>query len=246
MSCRAAPLRCVFLAVSIATVAALSGAGCSTDDGSPAATVRVTATDTTCALHTASVPAGTIRFAVENRGSIITEVYLLGERDRVVNEVENIEPGEDGDFTVTTGGGRYTVNCKPGQIGDGIRADLEVTGEPATDQLAETDPATARGLSGFTMALTLHDEGFADQFAELVVVTGQVVTFELSNDGTAPHALAVLAPDGVTTLARSDPIAPGATAKVPVAFAQAGTHTAADPLNDQPARGLEAMFRVID
>lgn len=245
MSSRALRRRSAFFTIPVAA-AAIAATGCAGGRGSPATTVAVTATDTACAVEPTSVPAGAVRFAVHNRGSITTEVYLLGDDDRVVDEVENIDPGDSAEFRAEPGGGRYTVNCKPGQVGDGVRAALEVTGEPSADQLAEPDPATARGVPAFRMPVVIDDAGFAGQFVELAVVSGQVVTFDVTNGGTVPHGFAVLAPDGVTALAQSDAIEPGATATLAVAFAQTGPHTAVDPLEDHRSRGVEATFRVVE
>ena len=46
----------------------------------------------------------------------------------VVAEVENIGPGTSRDMTADLAPGTYEIACKPGQTGDGIRAQLTVTG----------------------------------------------------------------------------------------------------------------------
>jgi len=228
------------VASTIPIAAAALVASCSGGDGADAATVAVTATDTACTLDHASVPAGAVRIRVQNRGSIITEVYLLGERDRVVDEVENIEPGDTGEFTVTPGGGRYTVNCKPGQLGEGIRAPLEIAGPAAPSP--DVHQATARGIPTFAMELSIADGGFGRQFDDLVVVSDQTVTFGLTNKGTVAHTAAIVGPDGTTELGRSTTIQPGATTTFAVRFPEAGRHTVVDP----NAPSLAATFEVIE
>ena len=71
----------------------------------------------------------TITFSVNNTGSKVTEFYLYGEGDRIMGEVENIGPGLTRQLIVEVpDGGTYTTACKPGMVGDGIRAPFTVTG----------------------------------------------------------------------------------------------------------------------
>lgn len=55
--------------------------------------VHVTATDDKCEVSKKEFPAGHVELAVENKGSKVTEVYILFPDDRVVTERENIGPG---------------------------------------------------------------------------------------------------------------------------------------------------------
>lgn len=206
--------------------------GCASGGGAELSVVGVTATDTTCTIDKSTVPSGQVRFDVANRGTVVTEVYLYAERDRVVNEVENVEPGDRATFTAEPSGGRYAVACKPGQVGDGIRAALEVTGPPASDAPSAPDRATARGLAAFTVEVELGGDRFDQAIAELVVVTGQVVTFDLANRGAAAHTLSVLAPDGVTVAGRSSLVGPGGSVSLAVTFEHPGLYTAIDALGD--------------
>ena len=59
----------------------------------------------------------------------MTEFYLLGEDGlRIVGEVENIGPGLTRDLVAARAApGKYFTACKPGMVGDGIRADFTVT-----------------------------------------------------------------------------------------------------------------------
>ena len=61
-------------------------------------------------------------------GDDVTEFYLLGEDGlRVVSEVENVGPGLTRDLVVQVKPGTYYTACKPGMVGDGIRAEFTVT-----------------------------------------------------------------------------------------------------------------------
>lgn len=93
----------------------------------PGTDIAIKATDTACEVSASSVPAGTHTFAVTNKGSKVTEMYVYGAGDRIVTERENIGPGTSAKVTVTLDEGRYQIACKPGQRGDGIRQALAVT-----------------------------------------------------------------------------------------------------------------------
>lgn len=108
-----------------------------TDTASPAATpgagadpraLTVAATDTECTASAATAPSGTLRFSVVNNGSKVNEFYLLGEDGlRIAGEVENIGPGLSRDLVLVVPAGTYFTACKPGMVGDGIRAAFTVT-----------------------------------------------------------------------------------------------------------------------
>ncbi|MCB9411201.1 MAG: cupredoxin domain-containing protein, partial [Mycolicibacterium sp.] len=87
------------------------------------------ATDTGCALSVAEATVGPVTFAVTNNGTKVTELYVYGPGGGVVDEVENISPGLKRDLKVELAEpGTYSVACKPGMVGDGIRADFTVKG----------------------------------------------------------------------------------------------------------------------
>ena len=243
---------CARLYVSVVLLAACSSGSASSDAGpsssspAPGAVVQVRATDTTCTVDRASVDRGTIDFAVTNAGTTITEVYLYAPHDRVEGEVENVEAGDTGSFSVEVGGGEYEVACKPGQLGDGIRAALHVTGPLDANQTEAIDAATARGVDGFSLEVRLTADRFAPELADLVPVTGQTITFRVHNDAPDARSFAVLGPDGHTPLVQSGELAAGAVAEVPVTFPAAGTYAAVDPIGDRRASGFEASISVID
>ena len=100
----------------------------------------------------AQAPSGSVVFKVENADAQVTEFYLLGEDGlRIVGEVENIGPGITRDLVVQAAPGRYYTACKPGMVGDGIRAPFTVTDSgadltpngPLADQLTATTTAHA-------------------------------------------------------------------------------------------------------
>ncbi|MGW6282259.1 iron uptake system protein EfeO [Kribbella sp. NPDC055071] len=100
------------------------------DDGT--GPVSVKATDSVCDLSRRDVKSGTSTFSVANSGSKVTEFYVYAEGDRVMGEVENIGPGIKRDLIVELPSGKYQAVCKPGMVGDGIRGDLTVTGDAAS------------------------------------------------------------------------------------------------------------------
>ena len=72
----------------------------------------------------------------------MTEFYLLAEDGlRIVGEIENIGPGLSRDLVVNAAPGSYFTACKPGMIGDGIRATFAVSdsGEDASPQGDDKD-----------------------------------------------------------------------------------------------------------
>jgi iron uptake system component EfeO len=130
---------------STAPPAARSG-GAGAGPADPARLISVQAADASCDISTGQAPAGAITFAVTNSGTKVTEFYLYGEGDRILGEVENIGPGITRQLIVEVpDGGTYTTACKPGMVGDGIRAPFTVTGAAARsiDANAKLAEATA-------------------------------------------------------------------------------------------------------
>jgi iron uptake system component EfeO len=138
--------------VAVGLLAALTAAACSSDDGGSgggasggeaADTIAVAASDDACDVDASELPAGTHEFQITNGGSQVTEFYVYAEGDRVMGEVENIAPGLTRPLLVELPAGDYETACKPGMIGDGIRADLTVTGE--AEQLDEDESLAQAG-----------------------------------------------------------------------------------------------------
>jgi len=67
----------------------------------------------------------------------VTEFYLYAEGGRVMGEVENVGPVLSRGLVVDLPAGTFQGACKPGMVGDGIRQDISVTGEPA-QQLSDS------------------------------------------------------------------------------------------------------------
>ncbi|MFF3058341.1 iron uptake system protein EfeO [Streptomyces sp. NPDC057909] len=140
-------MRAVRLSVvtAVATAAALTAVtGCAEkSDGKGDGGVKVTAKDDSCAVSKKKLPAGHIALAVENKGSKVTEVYVLFPDDRIVAERENIGPGTKATITAEVKAGSYDVVCKPGMKGAGFRQKIEVTGGTAVKRSPEMDEAVA-------------------------------------------------------------------------------------------------------
>ncbi|MGE9781349.1 iron uptake system protein EfeO [Janibacter sp. G368] len=146
-------------------------------------TIAVTSTDDGCEVSTAEVPEGALTFKVKNAGTKVTEFYLLGEDGlRIVGEVENIGPDLARDLVVNVPAGSYTTACKPGMVGEGIRADFTVAtskgftvaaGDQATVAQAEKNYAayvkdqSDQLLTKTTKFVDLYEAGKDDEAREL-------------------------------------------------------------------------------
>lgn len=142
------PLR-LSVVTAAATVAALTAVtGCTEKSSAKGGegSIEVTATDTACEVSKKEFPAGHVELAVENKGSKVTEVYLLFPDDRVVAERENIGPGTRQKVTAEVKAGDYRIACKPGMKGDGIRQDVTATG---TGKAVERDPRLDKAVAAY-------------------------------------------------------------------------------------------------
>ncbi|MEU1351498.1 iron uptake system protein EfeO [Streptomyces sp. NPDC005795] len=128
-----------------ATVAALTAVtGCAEkSDGKGEGAVQVVAKDDSCEVSKTELPAGHVELAVQNKGSKVTEVYVLFPDDRIVAERENIGPGTKATITAEIKAGSYEIACKPGMKGHGIRQKIEVSGGKAAKRSPEMDKAVA-------------------------------------------------------------------------------------------------------
>ncbi len=94
------------------------------------AEITVEASDDSCELSGTEGRTGANTFVITNNGTKVTEFYVYDEGERVMGEVENVSPGLQRTLIVQlTQPGTYQTACKPGMIGDGIRADYTVTGD---------------------------------------------------------------------------------------------------------------------
>jgi iron uptake system component EfeO len=104
---------------------------------------------------------------VTNGGNKVTEFYLYGTGDRIMGEVENIGPGLTRQLIVEVpDGGTYTTACKPGMIGDGIRAPFNVTGTAARS--ADTNTKLAEATAGYKRYTTSQVEALVPKTQEFV------------------------------------------------------------------------------
>jgi uncharacterized cupredoxin-like copper-binding protein len=213
----------------VVLLAALAGCSSKTKD---ADTIAVTATDSSCEVATTSLSSGTTTFDVTNKGSDVTEVYVYGEGDKVMGEVENIGPGTSRDFTVDLGAGTYEVACKPGQKGDGIRTEITVSGT-----------ATTEAAAGRTVAVEGYDFGYHGMM-DFSATEGETVEFTLTNTATdEQHEFEVIGPDG-KALGEIGPTDPGKTASVTLTFTAPGTYTYECGITDHAEKGMKGSFTV--
>ncbi|WP_273652018.1 iron uptake system protein EfeO [Cellulomonas fimi] len=144
------------------------------DDAPAAGAITVSSTADACDVSTTEAPSGTLTFTVTNDGQDVTEFYLLGEDGlRVVSEVENIGPGLSRDLVVQARPGTYWTACKPGMVGDGIRAEFTVTDSGAdagptgdtAEQLAAAEASYVAYVKDQVGALVAGTQEFADAYA---------------------------------------------------------------------------------
>ncbi|GAA3487856.1 iron uptake system protein EfeO [Streptomyces cremeus] len=145
------PVRLSLLAVAAAATV-LAATGCTQKSkgaeggGEGDGVIRVVAKDDSCEVSKKEFPAGKVELAVENKGSKVTEVYVLFPDDRIVTERENIGPGTKADLTAEIKAGAYEIACKPGMKGDGIRQKVTASGgdgATAARRSPEKDTAVA-------------------------------------------------------------------------------------------------------
>ncbi|MFD8022725.1 iron uptake system protein EfeO [Streptomyces lavendulae] len=139
------PARLTVLSAAAVVVALTAVTGCADkgdDNGSGA--IKVNATDSACEVSKTEFPAGKVSIEVENKGSKVTELYVLFPDDRIVAERENIGPGTKATITAEIKAGEYAFACKPGMKGDGIRTKVKATGQGGGEKRSpELDAAVA-------------------------------------------------------------------------------------------------------
>ncbi len=221
-----------FPALAVGGVVLLAAlAGCASKDKGENS-IAVTATDSSCEVATTDLPSGSTTFAVSNKGNDVTEVYVYGEGDKVMGEVENIGPGTSRDFTVDLGAGTYEVACKPGQKGDGIRTEITVSGT-----------ATTQAAAGRTVAVEGYDYGYHGMM-DFSATAGETIEFTLTNTATdEQHEFEVTGPDG-TVLGEIGPTDPGKTGTVVLTFSRPGTYVYECGITDHAEKGMKGEFTV--
>ncbi|NLA36814.1 MAG: PbrT family lead (Pb2+) uptake porter, partial [Actinobacteria bacterium] len=154
------------------------------NDAASDATIAVSSTENECALSTTTAESGNVIFEVANDGDDVTEFYLLGDDGlRIVGEVENIGPGLSRRLVVLAQPGEYVAACKPGMVGDGIRAAFTVT-----DSGKEVGPTGARAELLDT-ATTQYAAYVKDQSEQLLTATREFAVLYTAGDDDAARAL---------------------------------------------------------
>lgn len=172
--------RTALVAGSLCLLAVPALAACTDNTAASSATsadprsLSVQAADSSCTVSAAQAPSGTLRFSVKNTGSKINEFYLLGADGlRIIGEVENIGPGLTRDLVVNAVPGKYFTACKPGMVGDGIRAAFTVSDsgqQTATsgDDQALVDEANKQ-YAGYVKDQTEQLVTATEKFAKLYI-----------------------------------------------------------------------------
>ena len=146
-------------------------------------TITVTSTEDGCDLSATEAPSGTLTFEVTNKGSAVTEFYLLGEDgQRIVGEVENIGPQLSRELVVSAPAGSYVTACKPGMKGEGIRGDFTVA---KSDQ----EPTVGTDDAAVQQALASYEAYVQEQTEQLVDKTQQFVDLYKAGDDDGARAL---------------------------------------------------------
>jgi iron uptake system component EfeO len=180
---------------SLALISACTDNNASSEGGA----IKVVSTDDECRVAVAEAASGNLIFDVNNDGSQVTEFYLLADDGlRIIGEVENIGPGLSRQLVVTAAPGDYFTACKPGMVGDGIRAEFAVvdSGEPIgpTGEIADL----------LYVATDQYASYVRDQAAQLIAKTEQFAALYLAGDDDAARALY---PDARTHWERIEPVA---------------------------------------
>ena len=216
----------------VVIVVVLAVASACASKGSSAEKVAVTASDSACDVSRTDLTSGSTTFAVTNKGTEVTEVYVYGDDDKVMGEVENIGPGTSRDFTVDLGAGSYEVACKPGQVGTGIRTPITVSGTSTTEAAA-----------GRTVAVEGYDFGYHGMTGFSAKV-GESVEFVLTNTASdEQHEFEVTGPDGAV-LGEIGPTDPGATGTVVLTFTRPGAYVFKCGITDHADKGMQGEFVV--
>jgi iron uptake system component EfeO len=214
-----------------AVLSAVALASLLTGCSSGGSAVAVTATDTKCTPAKTDFSAGKTTFAVTNKGSKVTELYVYAPGDVIAGEVENVGPGAARKLGVDLKAGTYELACKPGMTGRGIRVPITVTGG---------EKQSAPAVAGRNVEV--HAVDFSFQFADPQIKTGESVKFELINDGTQPHELEVIGAG--RTVGEVAPINAGTRGDATMTFDKPGVYEYQCDVADHRARGMHGTFRV--
>jgi iron uptake system component EfeO len=182
----------------VVAAAALAVGACVPNAAVNGDAIAVTSSDDACEVATDTTTSGTVAFDVTNRGSQVTEFYLMAEDGlRIIGEVENIAPGASRTLTATVQPGNYVTLCKPGMVGLGVgQSPFTVSG----DRVAISGPDAELKQE----AVDLYAAFVKDQVARLVpATTGFVELYANGEDDAAKDQF----PDIRTYYERIEPVA---------------------------------------
>ncbi|TQK72176.1 iron uptake system component EfeO [Nocardioides sp. SLBN-35] len=212
--------------------------------GGDARTLSVGSSADACELSATKAPAGTLSFDVTNTGSDVTEFYLLGADGlRIVGEVENIGPNLTKKLTVNAPEGDYFTACKPGMVGEGIRAPFTVTH-------SEQEQVSASDQELIDQAQANYRAYVQDQSAQLLEKTKEFVQLYEGGKDDEARALYPVAREHwerIETVAESfgdlDPKTDAREADVDFAAGEkwTGWHRIEKDLWPQDAKGYTAL-----
>lgn len=219
-----------------------SGGGDKSGDGRA---LSVTSGKDSCEVSAGEAPAGTLTFDVTNTGTDVTEFYLLGEDGlRIVGEVENIGPNLTKKLTVNAPEGKYFTACKPGMVGEGIRAAFTVAHSDDEQEVSASDQEL------IDQAQANYRSYIQDQSTQLLAKTQQFVQLYKAGKDDEARALYPVARqhwERIETVAESfgdlDPKTDAREADVDVAAGEkwTGWHRLEKDLWPQDAKGYTPL-----
>ena len=221
-------LRRACFAATILTLV-VAGASCAKKSDN---TVAVTGTNDACTPAVTSLNAGKVTFEFTNKADKVNELYVLRADNSVVGEVENVTTGTKRSLTADLSAGEYFLACKPGQEGDGIRTEIEVTGGGGA-AAPVADRTIAVGAANYSFTLP---EG-------ATIAKGETIAFTMKNDGTLEHEMEVFLPDG-DALGEIGPTKAGESGAVTLTFDEAGTYRLVCGIEGHEALGMVSSIEV--
>lgn len=140
-------------------------------DDSKEGPVKVTITDDTCEVSTASVPSGTTTFTLTNKGTVRNEFEILAsDKLRIIGERENLGPGTSVEYTVNLEPGSYVTACKTNMIGALVGSKEFTVRDSGKGTQVSADEKKLR-----EEAVTNYNAYIRDQVGQLVEATNEFV-----------------------------------------------------------------------
>jgi iron uptake system component EfeO len=155
-------------------VVAFALSACSKDSSGASSGISVKASEKECTPASTALDAGVTTFEVDNVGSRGTELYVLRPNGSTVGERENIGPGTKVKLTVELSAGDYIVRCRPGDLGDGIKTPIKVTGATKAVQTDARITSAVSGYRGYVAARSADSLKLAKQL-QAAIAAGDLV-----------------------------------------------------------------------